>query len=212
MLFKLNQINLNQIHQALRSGGFLLWIALSLPLSSLAQKDKALAEMTKDENGKYIYYEVVEKNSISTDTLVERVAGFLKTKKLKDLSSKVGQVAATGKFIISKTAFVLAHPSGEVSYSFQFETKEGKYRFWLTDFMFIPYLRDRYGNFVPSTVKGTPLESDPGKLNAVEWTSYISSVNQQAAAFAEQFKTWLITNSKAKALPEPKKSVSTRSW
>ncbi|RZK84776.1 MAG: hypothetical protein EOO98_16520, partial [Pedobacter sp.] len=37
---------------------------------------------------------------------------------------------------------------------------------------FIPYQRDRYGNFVASTTVGIPLESNPGKLNAGEWAAY----------------------------------------
>lgn len=213
MLSKLTTINLNQtIHQTFRSGGFLVLLVLFMPLFSLAQKDKTEDEMAKDERGKYIYYEVVDKGITAVDSLNERAKSFLKVKKLKGINQEQEQLNAQGKFIISKTAFVLAHPSGEVLYHFVFEVKEGKYRFWLTDFVFIPYSRDRYGNFVPSTVKGTALESDPGKLNAGEWASYVSSANKQAAVFAAEFKLYLAANPKAKAAVKPKKAVSTKSW
>ena len=213
MLFKFTTINLNQaIHQTLRSGGFLLLVVITLPLSSLAQKDKTEDEMARDENGKYIYYEIVDKGITTIDSLTARAKVFLKVKKLKEISEENGQLNANGKLIISKTAFMLAHPSGEVLYHFVFEVKEGKYRFWLTDFVFVPYSRDRYGNFVPTGVKGTALESNPGKLNAGEWTSYISAANKQAAAFVTEFKAFLATKPGVKAEVKPKKAVSTKNW
>lgn len=213
MLFNFTTINLNQtIHQTLRSGGFLLLLVIFVPLSSLAQKDKTEDEMTRDENGKYIYYEIVEKGITSTDSLNERAKVFLKAKKLKAISTESSQLSANGKLVINKTAFMLAHPSGEVLYNFVFEAKEGKYRFWLTDFVFVPYARDRYGNFVPAGVKGTALESNPGKLNAGEWASYISAANKQSAAFATEFKAYLAANPKVKTVVKPKNAVSTKSW
>lgn len=210
MLSKFNSSN--QIHQAQRSGGFLFLISLLISFSSAAQTDKKAEEMPKDENGKFIHYEVVEKSPVSADSLKYRAITFFKKKKLANIEQKVDQVQASGKTVINKTAFVLTHPSGEVRYNFTFEVKEGKYRFWLTDFVFVPYKRDRYGNFVASTTIGTPLENDPGKLNAGEWPSYIDAATAHANSIAAEFKDHLSAIQKIKPISGAKKTISTKSW
>lgn len=181
-------------------------------LPTSAQTSTMAELMPLDERGKYIYYEVVEKNTVPADSLQIRAKEFLTAKKLDAVKSTKDQLSASGKFLISKTAFVLTRPSGEVLYNFVFELKEGKYRFWLTDFAFIAYKRDRYANYVPATVKGVPLEKEPGKLNAAEWTSYIAAASKQADLFATEFKQYLSVGKKIVVQPQTKPSVSTKSW
>jgi len=168
--------------------------------------------LSYDERGKLIYYEVVSDKPFNADTLYVNAAAFLKRKKLSAIKSDQGQLTAQGKMIISKTAFKVGHPSGEVSYNFVFEVKGEKYRFWLTDFLFFPYERDRYANFVRSTSVGTPLEKEPGKLNAAEWLSYQSATAVQALAFAKEFKAFLFAPVKGKVKPKEKTTISTKSW
>lgn len=147
--------------------------------------------LSNDDRGKLIYYEVVELKDVSQDSLNARAAAFFKksAKLLKVKSLPVdSMVQASGKMIINKNALVLSRPSGEVLYNFYVETRGGKYRFWLTDFGFIPYQRDRYSNFVPSTTVAIPLERKPGKLNAAEWTGYVKATTREANAFATRFK------------------------
>lgn len=147
--------------------------------------------LSNDDRGKLIYYEVVVAKDIAKDSLAARATAFLK-KSIKSLKIKSAGtdslIHASGKMVINKTALVLSRPSGEVLYNFYAETRDGKYRFWLTDFNFIPYQRDRYGNFVPSTTVGTPLENKPGKLNAAEWAGYVKAVTMEANVLATRFK------------------------
>jgi hypothetical protein len=209
MHFKYNR--LNQIHQATRSGGFLLLLFFSITGTVVAQGKKDTVDMARDERGKYIHYEVVEQKNVGVDLLKERALSFLALKKFKAVKAADTQVNAAGKFIINKTALMLSHPSGELSYNLTFEAKAGRYRFWLADFLFIPYKRDRYGNFVAATSKGRPLENSPGKLNAGEWTSYIDAAEKQSAALAAEFKNHLAVVQKVKA-PTAKKKVISKSW
>ena len=183
--------NTLQIRRSFLTGGFVYLVFLLFPVALMAQGDNKPAEMLKDERGKYIYYELIEKSVIPADSLQFRALRFLKARKLALVKQKDGELFASGKMVINKTAFVLTHPSGEVWYDFTFELKDGKYRFWLTDFIFTPYKRDRYGNFVPAAVKGVPLENNPGKLNAGEWGSCIEAVNRHAALFANDLKNYL---------------------
>ncbi|KIO75734.1 hypothetical protein TH53_19015 [Pedobacter lusitanus] len=185
---------------------------LTVSLASTAQIKKTGEVLEKDERGKYIHYEVITGNSVPVDSLIYRAKLFFKQKKLTGIKSDSTFFERSGRFIINKTAFVLSHPSGELWYNLTFEIKGEKYRFWLTDFVFIPYHRDRYGNFVPSTVKGSPLEKSPGKLNAGEWSFYVSDAGRQSAAFAAEFKEYLSAVQQAKPLNKPAGTVSTKSW
>lgn len=167
-----------------------------------------------DEQGKFIYYELVVVKQEGKEVLKERVSQLLK-KPFKDVKLKMIQgdtvFMATGKFVISKTLLVMSHPSGEILYNFQTEVKEGKYRFWLTDFQFVPYQRDRYGNFVAGTNKGVPLESNPGKLNVAQWKEYQVQTAKYALQFAKEFKDYM-TNKAPQVIPVKEKTVVKKDW
>ncbi|MEE1945436.1 DUF4468 domain-containing protein [Pedobacter sp. KR3-3] len=166
-----------------------------------------------NENGKFIYYEVVKQEGTSKDLLKSRLEAYLKKQKNLKLQS-VGTdstVLAKGKFVINKTLLVVSHPSGEVLYNFNAEVKEGKYRFWLSDFGFIPYQRDRYGNFVATTAKAVPLEENPGKLNEGQWKEYRTQTAQYAQDFATKLKQHM-ANEKEAEIPVPTQKVVSKSW
>jgi hypothetical protein len=184
---------------------------LLFTLSSFGQ-DKPLPF---DERGKLIYYEVVATTTTPKDSLISRAKTFFESdvKKYKISSIKADTLLeATGKMMISKSALGMARPLGAVDYNFYAEVKEGKYRFWLTDFVFIPYMRDRYGNFVPTTTIGTPLEREQGKLREAEWLSYQKITAREAKTLAEQFKSALATMIYAPEAPKPKNTISTKKW
>ncbi|SOD14577.1 DUF4468 domain-containing protein [Pedobacter xixiisoli] len=169
--------------------------------------------LPKDETGKYTYYEVV-KSTIKDDSLKMRLLSFLANnrKEIKLRTTSDGKlITANGKLIIQKSLAVISHPSGEINYQFNFETGDGKYRFWLTDFEFIPYQKDRYGNFVPSTTVGIPLEKEPKKSAADQWQDYLQQSSAYAANFAVRLKDYLIN--KAIPLPSPaEKKVISKTW
>lgn len=171
--------------------------------------------MSNDDRGKLIYYEVVALKAVPSDSLNSRLAAFFKKsdKSLKVKSSLTDStVQASGKMIIYKNALVLSRPSGEVLYNFYVETREGKYRFWLTDFGFIPYQRDRYSNFVPSTTVAVPLERKPGKLNATEWAGYVKATTREANAIAARFKEAMMNKVIAPPVPSPAPVGPGKKW
>lgn len=178
---------------------FVSLIALLMFTTCVIAQEKPLST---DERGKLIYYEIVTLKDASADSLKSRAKAFFKKSgKFLKLKSSYGDttIHAEGKLIINKTALVLSRPSGEVMYNFYAEVKNGKYRFWLTDFNFIPYQRDRYGNFVAATTVGTALEKKMGKLNAAEWAGYVKATTKEANALALRFKEAMIE----KAIPQP---------
>jgi hypothetical protein len=167
-----------------------------------------------DDRGKLIYYEVVELKNVAKDSLKLRSISYFKRNdkalKFKKIDGDTS-FFATGKMIISKTVLVMSHPSGEILYNFQVEVKDGKYRFWLTDFNFIPYERDRYGNFVPSTSTGIPLENETGKLNAAQLAAYRMQTAMLAKEFAVRFKAHMASKPPVVAQTQEKKIVN-KDW
>ncbi|MEJ7560497.1 MAG: hypothetical protein WKF66_19465 [Pedobacter sp.] len=168
-----------------------------------------------DERGKLIYYEVVEPTKTPKDSLLTRAKAFLDADaKRYDILKIVGDtlIEAKGKMLLSKNALGMARPVGAVNYNFYAEVRAGKYRFWLTDFIFIPYMRDRYGNFIPSTTIGVPLEREQGKLRASEWLGYQKITAREAKIIGDQFKLTLATKIYTPEAPKPKNTVSTKNW
>ncbi len=189
-----------------------LIVLLSLFVFAKAQKP-AENTLPFDERGKYIYYEVVD-TKVAKDSLKVKALHYLKKEnKALKFKTAIGDTAfmASGKLVISKTLLVMSHPSGEVLYNFQVEIKKGKYRFWLTDFEFIPYQRDRYGNFVASTSVGVPLENNPGKLNAGEWKEYKAQTAKYVQELALKFKNYMAGKMPIIAAPAEKKVIK-KEW
>ncbi|MDQ8004008.1 MAG: DUF4468 domain-containing protein [Pedobacter sp.] len=186
------------------------FVLITLSKFSFAQE---VAELPKDETGKLTYYEVVN-TTVKEDSLKIRLLSFI-AKSKKDIKLNTTQnskvILARGKFTIQKTTTLLSHPSGEITYQFNFESSTDKYRFWLTNFEFIPYQKDRYGNFVPSTAIGVPLEIEPKKSNAKQWEDYRLQASEYAVNFAKRLKDHL-KNKIFTPPPISEKKVVSKSW
>ncbi|RNL50972.1 DUF4468 domain-containing protein [Pedobacter jejuensis] len=187
---------------------FILFIAIISFKVSAQQKQFPL-----DDSGKFIYYEVVDVKTTPKDSLLMRANTFLNAdkKSIVKQNSTDSSITAKGKMVIDKTILVAGHPSGEVNYILNFEARDKKYRYWLSDFEYIPYQRDRYGNYVATTKVGTALEKTPGKLNAGEWKDILESAYNKTAKFAENFKKALATNIVDKQKTKAN-TVSTKKW
>ncbi len=188
-----------------------LFLLLTFFVNVQAQSDSSLSV---DERGKLIYYEVVDLKGIKKDSLKNRLIIYFQKKPAVLKFTKIeGDTSffATGKFVINKTVLVMSHPSGEISYNAQVEIKDGKYRFWLTDFNFIPYKRDRYGNFVPTTTTGIALENESGKINAVQLKEYKTQTAIFSKEFALKFKAHMASKVPI-TLPITEKRVVSKNW
>jgi len=190
----------------------ILVILFSICSSGLFAQQK---NFSKDDQGKFIYYKVVDSVTANKNVLTSRASKFVNDfykKQLKQSSATDSSVLANGKVVIDKTLLVVGHPSGELSYQFSFEARDGKYRFWLTDFGFVPYKRDRYGNFVASTTISTPLEKPVGKLNAGEWAAIQESAYSKALQFAVDFKKYMATDAPVQPKIKKAEPISTKQW
>lgn len=191
---------------------YILFIVLATFSISLAAQQK---QFSKDDSGKFIYYQVVDSQAVAKDTLLQRAKTFVNVlykKTMKQESVSDSSISAKGTMVIDKTILVAGHPSGEISYQFVCEVRNGKYRFWLTDLQFIPYQRDRYGNFVATTQIGTPLERTPGKLSAGAWKDILNSTYTKVDKFGAEFKKFMATRRVAAPAKKKPETISTKKW
>jgi len=166
------------------------------------------------DDGKFIYYKVVDSQKISKDVLLKRAQDFVATQKktIQTESQTDSSIVANGKLVIDKTVLVVGHPSGEIMYNLTFEARDNKYRFWFTDFKFIPYQRDRYGNFVPITNIGSPLEKKVDKLTTGEWKDIQAAAYLKVEKLGESLKKFLATDATIKKTSKPAETISTKKW
>ena len=169
----------------------LLGVICFVMFSQLAHSQTVLS-MGNDH--KYIYYEVVIDTGLTKDSLMLRSKNFLEKNHDQDFKITIEEddtLVAEATFVVDKTILVASHPSGQVNYKFTFNAKNGRYRFWLTDFVYTPYIRDRYGNFVPKSNFGKPLEKVPGKLKSAEWNAILIASGAKTKEMGEEFKKFM---------------------
>lgn len=180
-------------------------------MSKIAFGQKEL--VTFNEHNKYIFYQVTEMPGISADTLYNRCLPGLK---------KIGPAALEGPILVAgKTIDLEAmmmmysstgpvkHEEGELSYALHIEFKDNKYRFWLTDFVFTPYQRNRYGVYERSHQQAKVLEEVKTRYNARMFDVYLEQIAKYGNQFGADLKK-LVANS-AKTLAQPAKT-DTRKW
>lgn len=178
----------------------------------MAQKDS----LALDEHGKYIYYKVVSMDKYTADTLYNRSLQFFKNNgdkrslKITSSDAKNMALAGTGYFMVYKTA-ITKHPDGQIAYQFKLEVKDSKYRYWLTDFVYTSYFRDRYNNYVPQSNVELPLEKSSKNLSEKDLNNYLDESALFGRQLGERLKkqmTNVIVTKKASA----PKVISTTKW
>ncbi|MGN6177775.1 MAG: DUF4468 domain-containing protein [Mucilaginibacter sp.] len=190
---------------------FLVLMCLFAARVASAQKDL----LSFNEQNKYIYYQVVEQPGLTTDTLQARALYFLKTDYPQNKVEKAaasGNFTGSGKFLIASTLSVIKHIYGEVSYTYFIECKDGKYRYWLTDFVYTPHKTDRYGNSVPEQGMEMPLENGAKKLDKHDLVLSLDETGTYCKQFGEKLKRAMVKISALAPKEARKKVIMTKDW
>ncbi|MDB5090684.1 MAG: hypothetical protein JWR09_4678 [Mucilaginibacter sp.] len=181
--------------------------------AAFAQKDS----LAFDENNKYIYYQVVSKPDLPADTLFNRALYFFKTAypqsalKLTVADKEKGTLAGSGNFLVSKKTLLTSHEDGSVTYSIRVDVKDGKYRYWLSDFVFNPYQRNRYNSFESVPGIYIPLEKPDGKIEKRDLAAYLDGVLLSSRKIGGTLKHYMLKTSSLKK-EIPIKKISTKDW
>ncbi len=150
-----------------------------------------------DENDKYVYYEVVSQQASPADTLQSRAINFTKKVfapgKLKFKAISDGKINATGGVLVQKKSTMGRHEDARIDYTMIIEVKDNRYRYWFTDFIIVPYARDRYANFVPVIGKNTPLEKGLSILSKRDLDAYNEKLFANIKDIGNRLKTYMKT-------------------
>jgi len=167
----------------------LLIAVLSIACAARAQK----VQVALNEHNRYVYYEVVTLNGLPADSLRNNAAAFINAYYAKTGSKKLSDssASASDKFLIYTSLSLAKHENGQVSYTLHIECRDSKYRYWLSDFVYTPYEKDRYGNFVPIAGKDVALESAASKLDKKEFNNILDQTSAFCMQLGAKLKTFI---------------------
>jgi hypothetical protein len=189
----------------------LLFSLVCIMCSQIASAQKEILQL--DEASKYVYYQVVDKQGVAADTLYQRGSYFVKMAhpKSKPESVVANAIVTKGKFLVYNGSSVVKKEGGEISYTLHIETKDQKYRYKISDFVFTPYTRDRFDNMVPMPGIEVPIEKLTSKYSQKEADNYLSQTGMFCQATSKSLKQYMDKMSIARA-EEPVKKVVTDKW
>ena len=156
---------------------------------AMAQKDS----LALNEHDKYIYYRIVNLNKDDADMLMTRALDFFDMPgnranfKITTKNANAHMIDGTGFFTVSAVTSLAKHDDGKITFKLRVEIKGQKYRYWLTDFVFTPYYKDRYNNLVPQPGIEIPMENIAKKVDNKDAAHY----QDECGAFAVKFSTRL---------------------
>jgi hypothetical protein len=187
----------------------LILLLTGLTKPAWAQKDK----LTTDEHDKYIYYQAADMPGLTADTLYNRCLSGLTQYYHGTGFSPVGKERTTidiqPTLIVYSNKSLAKHEEGEIAYTLHLEFKNAKYRYWLNDFIFRPYQRNRYSEFEKVPGVEVPLE----KVKSKYGDNALANYQEQIVAFAKQIGENLkiyMANLQKESVPAEK--VNTKNW
>ena len=160
--------------------------------------------LSQDEHNKYIYYQVVDRPGVSADSLQKNVSYFVQDMYPKSKSAQIIPPGASIKDKFLTYTSLVKHENGEMAYTFTIECKDSKYRYWLTDFAFTPYERNRYGVFVPVNGIRIPLENASSKITKKDLDGYFDQTGAFCKQLGDKLKKYM---TEGRAIPKADKTV-----
>ncbi|MBS1525756.1 MAG: DUF4468 domain-containing protein [Bacteroidetes bacterium] len=173
-------------------------------------------QLQLNEHNKYVFYQVVDLTDVSVDSLHNNSLLFVKAyyPKNKSVQSSDTSISLKSKFLLYSAISLARHESGEMAFSLHIECRNSKYRFWLTDFVFTPYERNRYAVFVPVPGKEIGLEKALAKIDKAELDGYFTQTAIFCRQLGEQLKQYMSESHHERMTPKkslPPK-ISTGKW
>ena len=189
---------------------FFSFVCLLCAQIALAQKDS----LQFDEGNNYIYYRVVDKPALSADTLYKRGWDFAAAFNplAKPAKGKAENTLNTsGRVIVYSGVSLMRKEGGEISYTINIQTKDQRYRYRISNFVFKPYQRDRFGNMTPIPGIEVPLEKMSAKYGKKETDNYLDQIGSFCINTAAKIKQ-AMDKQPIVTKTEVVKKVSTENW
>ena len=142
------------------------------------------ATVSKDtiKTNKVTYSEIVKVDSTNRFDLYKKASKWVAQNKFEVIEEDAlsGKILAKTSFIVYSEKGVLAKPNGDFTYDISIDTKEGKYRYTFTNFIFRRYKQDRQDllKYVPE--KGRkPIEDTKAPGWKKQWAKDKLQVNNR---------------------------------
>lgn len=186
----------------------LLFISLIWASVSVAQTTEHLVI---NELNKYTYLQV---QTVKQSIDLPELAQYLKKNATGVKSAVPGNtgITGTGQILIYKKGLLTSQEQAAITYDLSIDVKDNKYRLLLTNMVYTPYQRNRYGVFAPADGAGTNLEKMKSKLAVKQFNDLLNTVSAYGAKLERivngQVHNILLHKAKADTL----KRVNTRNW
>lgn len=153
------------------------------------------AALPVDEQGKVVFYEVVNTEGLPKEVLYARALGWL-AEQTTDWKEESGGDGATYRFTANRhfpvyaKGYVSKQLHGTISYRLTLEIKDNRYRYYCNDLVFHYYQIDRTYKMVP-TGKTKPLEDQKAPGWQQTWKSHRETTVKTMTALAANLKDGL---------------------
>lgn len=188
---------------------FLLLSGVVVSVAASAQKSL----LSIDESNKYIYYQVVDMPGFKADSLQKNMTLFMKEFYPKEKSLQITGSGTSVKDKFLTYTSLVKHENGEIAYALNVECKDGKYRYWITSFVFTPYEKNRYGMFVPVNGVAIPLEKASDKLAKKDVEGHFEQTGAFCKQLGDKLKKYMTEGRPQKPKEDkPVKKIVTEKW
>jgi hypothetical protein len=154
-------------------------------------------------------YSVVDTDSITTVVLWQNAKSFLQEKEGCTLVSEdsTNSVKATCGFWAYKSK-LLKSIDGRIFFNVLIETKENRYRYFINDFHFMPYSRNRYSRYEANKNETKPLHELNSKQSKT-WKGYQEEAKLFGAELAKELEKSMIFQ---QSTTKPDEKVQEKEW
>jgi hypothetical protein len=184
-------------------------IMLLMAKWSLGQKE----QLVLSEQNKYTYFQVRPlKHAVEAADL----AKYLKKEVsgIKVAKAEQNAVKGSGDILMYKKGLITSQEQAAINYTLSIDFKDSKYRILITDLVYVPYQRNRYGVFAPIDGAGVDLETKKAKLTAEQFDEVINMVANYCVKLDRSINDHVnnAPERAEKAKTDTIKRVNTKNW
>lgn len=183
-----------------------------LYLHGLAQKNT----LVLNDDNKLMYYQVINLSSVNPAEQAKATTVFVK-KNYTDIKAD-GQVAdkaayqGKGKLILYRKGLLSGQEEAQIEFTLRVEFKTDRYRIIMSNYIYTPLQRNRYGVFAPVNGLSIPIEKLHSRVKENQYNNYVNQIITYADQLNGKLHTYLLnTDTHTKKPPLPKR-VSTKEW
>jgi len=152
-----------------------------------------------DDNGKVEYFNSVETDSIDYHTLWDNAGEFLSTlsvtgqlKKEVQANENLSELTHQFGFYLFVKPTLTKQIDGIMIADITIKINDSQYMYYINNFKFIKYARDRFGQFAPKSSKRYPLELYYPDNTKKTWKTHYAEINGKIIEIQQKIEAKMI--------------------